>query len=275
MERDPNDTEFLLTETHDIRATLFELTHPDSHIMVRDAADRQIAVSVLGAEKKQALFYWRPRDFAQADFSQADSDGVLLSSNLHFHAMAYSGTRIHFKVPRPQVVSYGDTNALASPFPEKLLRIQRRKMFRASIINTALPCNAHWTCAPLTKRIDSKIRDISIDGVGLRITSFVKDLPERGSIIDDAILDFGDQGSLQVSLLVENIYPVSGQNKPDETPADSPTADNPATITTSAKPKLVSDAPVSHLGASFVGLNARQETWLQALVWRLEKIPFQ
>ena len=45
---DASDPEFLLTRPEDMRAALFELTHPDSHILVRDAADREMAVLVLG-----------------------------------------------------------------------------------------------------------------------------------------------------------------------------------------------------------------------------------
>lgn len=271
MEQDSAELEFLLTEAHDIRAALFELTHQDSHIVVRDAADRQIAVLVLAAEKKQSVFYWRPRDFAGSDFSQADSDGLLLSSKLHFQATAYSGTRIHFSIPRPEVVTYDDESVLASPFPEKLLRVQRRKMFRASIIHAALSCNAHWVSSSLNKRIDSKIRDISVDGVGLRMMSYVKDLPEPGSVIEGVTLDFGSHGSLQVSLLVENNYPISGQGKP----GDAAAAENPGIDALPISSKLLNEPPVSHLGASFVGLNSREENWLQSLVWRLEKMPFQ
>ena len=39
-----------------------------------------------------------------------------------------------------------------------------------------------------------------------------------------------------------------------------------------AKPApAAGEAPISHVGASFVDLNARQENWLQQIVWRLEK----
>ena len=34
---------------------------------------------------------------------------------------------------------------------------------------------------------------------------------------------------------------------------------------------LTGEPPVSHLGAIFLNLDARQENWLQQVVWRLEK----
>lgn len=50
---DASDPEFLLTRPEDMRAALFELTHPDSHILVRDAADREMAVLVLGRTSRR------------------------------------------------------------------------------------------------------------------------------------------------------------------------------------------------------------------------------
>ena len=91
---DASDPEFLLTRPEDMRSALFELTHPDSHILVRDAADREIAVLILGADKHTRQFFWRPRDYAGADFEQSDSMGLLSGTTFHFHATAYGGVQI-------------------------------------------------------------------------------------------------------------------------------------------------------------------------------------
>ena len=34
---------------------------------------------------------------------------------------------------------------------------------------------------------------------------------------------------------------------------------------------LTGEPPMSHVGAVFLNLDARQENWLQKVVWRLEK----
>lgn len=108
---DASDPEFLLTRPEDMRAALFELTHPDSHILVRDAADREMAVLVLGADKQTRQFFWRPRDYAGADFEQTDSMGLLSGTTFHFHATAYGGVQIRFRVARPEVIHFDDGSA--------------------------------------------------------------------------------------------------------------------------------------------------------------------
>lgn len=260
---DASDPEFLLTRPEDMRSALFELTHPDSHILVRDAADREMAVLVLGADKQTRQFFWRPRDYAGADFEQSDNMGLLSGTTFHFHATAYGGVQIRFRVQRPEVIHFDDGSAaLMSPFPDRLARIQRRKMFRASLVTGAGQCQASWRPDAKTKPFQFTVRDISVDGVGLRAALAVPELPERGTVLEDVQLDFGELGKLSANLEVRNIYPISGQ------PMIQP--DNPD----DAAPRHVSltgEPPMSHVGAVFLNLDARQENWLQKVVWRLEK----
>ncbi|MEN4923078.1 flagellar brake protein [Achromobacter spanius] len=260
---DASDPEFLLTRPEDMRSALFELTHPDSHILVRDAADREIAVLILGADKQTRQFFWRPRDYDGADFEQSDSMGLLSGTTFYFNATAYGGVQIRFRVQRPEVIHFDDGSAaLMSAFPDRLARIQRRKMFRASMISSASRCFASWQPDPAEKPIGFTVRDISVDGVGLRVGLPVGDLPQGGAVMEGVELDFGELGKLSADLEVRNVYPVSGQ------PMGAPeSADD-------AAPKHVSltgEPPVSHVGALFLNLNARQENWLQQVVWRLEK----
>ncbi|AUA57568.1 Predicted glycosyltransferase [Achromobacter spanius] len=260
---DASDPEFLLTRPEDMRSALFELTHPDSHILVRDAADREMAVLVLGADKQTRQFFWRPRDYAGADFEQSDSMGLLSGTTFHFHATAYGGVQIRFRVQRPEVIHFDDGSAaLMSPFPDRLARIQRRKMFRASLVTGAGQCRASWQPDAKTKPFQFTVRDISVDGVGLRAALAVPELPERGTVLEDVQLDFGELGKLSANLEVRNIYPISGQ--PMIQP-DSPDDAAPRHVSLTGEP------PMSHMGAVFLNLDARQENWLQKVVWRLEK----
>ncbi len=260
---DASDPEFLLTRPEDMRAALFELTHPDSHILVRDAADREIAVLILGADKQSLQFFWRPRDYAGADFQQSDSMGLLSGTNFYFHATAYGGVQIRFRVARPDVIQFDDGSAaLVSPFPERLARIQRRKMFRASLIANAAMCHASWQAEPGKPACRFTVRDISVDGVGLRAVMEVGALPARGTVMKNVELDFGQLGKISADLEVRNVYPVSGQPMAQDAGADG------------AAPRHVSltgEPAVSHLGAMFLDLSARQENWLQQVVWRLER----
>lgn len=260
---DASDPEFLLTRPEDMRSALFELTHPDSHILVRDAADREMAVLVLGADKHTRQFFWRPRDYAGADFEQSDSMGLLSGTTFHFHATAYGGVQIRFRVQRPEVIHFDDGSAaLMSPFPDRLARIQRRKMFRASLAGSATLFQASWQAAPKVQPYRFTVRDLSVDGVGLRIGLAVPALPVRGTVMEDVQLDFGELGKLSANLEVRNVYPISGQPM---VPSGSPDEEPRRHVSLTGEP------PLSHVGAVFLDLDARQENWLQKVVWRLEK----
>lgn len=281
-----SDPDFLLTRPEEIRSALFELTHPECQILVRDAADREMAVMVLGADKQTRHFFWRPRDYAGADFDKSDAHGLRVGSVLQFHANGYGGVQIHFRVPRPEVVRFDDGSAaLVSPYPERLSRIQRRKMFRASIAGNSVRCGGHWRPAPGAKPVVFTLRDISVDGVGLRINRAVADLPAPGSKMEDVYLDFGDFGNITTDLEIRTLIPLAGQPlKPASNEQAAPATDAaaglpgaaavPAAAPAAAQvtpARVKGEEPLTHVGAAFLILDGRQETWLQQVVWRLEK----
>ena len=261
---DASDPEFLLTRPEDMRSALFELTHPDSHILVRDAADREIAVLILGRTSTRASSSGVRATTPARTSEQSDSMGLLSGTTFHFHATAYGGVQIRFRVQRPDVIHFDDGSAaLVSPFPDRLARIQRRKMFRASLITSANRCEATWLPEAQAKPLAFTVRDISVDGVGLRVGLAAPELPQRGEVLEGVQMNFGDLGRLVANLEVRNVYPVSGQ--PMIAPGADPDEPAPRHVSLTGEP------PVSHLGAIFLNLDARQENWLQQVVWRLEK----
>ena len=97
---DASDPEFLLTRPEDMRSALFELTHPDSHILVRDAADREIAVLILGRTSTRASSSGAAR-LRRRGLRTSDSMGLLSGTTFHFHATAYGGVQIRFRCSGP------------------------------------------------------------------------------------------------------------------------------------------------------------------------------
>ncbi|ARP90908.1 flagellar brake protein [Bordetella genomosp. 9] len=270
------DSDFLLTRPEEIRSAIFELTHQESHVLVRDAGDRETAVLVLGIDRQTGHFFWRPRDYAGSDFASNDSRGLRVGTVLQFHGNGYGGVQIHFRVPRPELVRFDDGSAaFVSPLPERVSRIQRRKLFRASIVGTSMRCAAQWRPTPALKPILFTIRDISVEGIGLRAERPVAELPERGSIMEDVYLDFGDFGNITTDLEVRNVIPLGGQAPADGAagPHEGTPADAAGPGAPPAQPRRIlgADKPLSHIGAVFVALSGRQEAWLQQVVWRLEK----
>jgi len=257
------DPKYTLTTVDDIQAALFELGHADSRITVRNAADQEFTVEILALDNITRRFYWRPRDYAGADFANTNPQQWLVGSTFRFQADGYGGVQIHFRVNKPQIVrTYNGSPALVSPFPDQLKRIQRRNAFRVQVANTRLIATATWqpdlTCAPLT----FQVRDLSIDGIGMRANQPISSLPSVGSHMQHLALNFGKHGDMLVDLVVHNLYPLGRQEEEggEEEGEEQPFAD-----------VILLDVSLSHLGGRFVGLDARQKSRLQKIVWAIEK----
>jgi len=274
---DNHQNEFLLVRADDIRAALFELTHPDTHIVVRDTADREVAAVILGIDRQTGYFFWRLRDYAGTTYARESMTDMLTGGVFHFVATGYGGVRIHFRIPRPESVTFEDGSAaLFSPIPERMSRVQRRKMFRASLAQSPVECLASWQLPDTPTNTACSVRDISIEGVGLRSTLPVSALPRRGDLLRNVTLQFGDLGSIVLDLDVRNTYAING-NTSDHgiaDAADDPSDDAKAATTAATRASTKSSAKdlESHIGATIVSLTARDEVWLQQMVWRLEKM---
>lgn len=261
MSAEKNDSylDHTLTRVEDIQSALFELGHPDSRITVRNAADHEIAVEILALDPSSRCFYWRPRDYASADFANGDRQAILAGSLFHFQAQGYSGVQISFRVDRPQIVRADDgTAALISFFPDHLLRVQRRNTFRVHTSNARLVATGIWQPDDTDQPLKFLVRDLSVEGIGMRTENPVDVLPPHGTLMKRVALNFGRHGDMITDLEVRNLYPIGMQRDPGQAPA--------APVAASA-----ADTPLSHVGARFVALTARQQTWLQQVVWSLEK----
>jgi hypothetical protein len=149
-------------------------------------------------------------------------------------------------------------------------------LFRASIVGTAIRCAGQWRQDPTVKPILFSIRDISVEGIGLRVERPATELPPTGTVMKDVYLDFGDLGNITTNLEIRTVIPLAGQPllpaaTNDEDGAEGDTAAPAPAVPAMARPGLSGQDPLTHLGAVFVALNGRQEAWLQQVVWRLEK----
>jgi hypothetical protein len=244
---------------------------------VRDATDREIAVLVLGADKQTGFFFWRPRDYAGADFGSKEYKDNLVGTVFHFSATGYGGVRIHFRVPRPQLIRFDDGSAaFMSAIPERLYRVQRRGIFRALTMG-AVRAGGRCQFDEKPPIVRFTVRDISVEGVGLRFPLRVGELPTAGSVLKQVELDFGDWGSLRADIAVRNVYAVSGQPELRRAAESLAVADGAETEggeeaeIEAGSPAADGLPPESHLGATFLKLTGRDEIWLQQVVWRLEK----
>jgi len=256
-----NDLNYMLTDVDDIQSALFELGHADSRITVSNVVDQKIAVEILALDNARRRFYWRPRDYAGADFARSELQGMFVGSTFRFQADGYGGVQVHFRVSKPQLVRADDGSpALLSPFPDQLKRIQRRNAFRVQVAQARLVATATWqpdlTRAPMV----FQVRDLSIDGIGMRGNHPIATLPEVDTRMKGLVLNFGRHGEMEVDIVVHNLYPLSKQGDEEEQSDD-------AVLRYPSYP----EASLSHVGGRFIYLDKRQETRLQKIVWALEK----
>jgi len=237
----------LLLQPAEIRAALLELIHPDSRIMLRDPLDHEVQVVLIGVDRMTGGFFWRPRKRADLPGGQPDWIGMSTSTAFHFAATGYDGVRMHFRAPRPQIVTFADGSITCfSPLPERLSRVQHRNMFRTALRDCPVHCTAAWMPPSMMLTLHFTVHDISVEGVGLRSTYTIDQLPGRGDLMRGVRLAFGTAGSLTVDLDVRNVSHRTDGAEPAQ--------------------------GTSHLGALITGLDIRNQVWLQQMVWRLEKL---
>ena len=260
MPAQPPETQFQLHAPEDIRAALFELNHPDSRIAVRNVAGEETQVEIVALDGDARRIYWRPRGHGRTSLASAELKNMLAGSHFDFDAQGYGGVVVRFRVQRPVIVYSDDGEpALASPFPDQLLRIQRRKSFRAAAIRAQPPASAKWRPEQSGQAIAMRIHDISLDGLGLRAEVPVDALPAVGETLRDVTLNFGAHGEMLADLVVRSRYAL-GRQDDAAGPAGAPAR------------RAGVPPPLSHLGVSFAeDMEPRQQSWLQQIVWRMER----
>ena len=256
--RDP-DSRFVLSRPDAIQAALLELIRRQPRIVARHASGRRTAIEILAADAAMRRVYWRACERLAGGPASRGFRSLMAGAAFTIDARGYGGTVVRFVLDRPVIV-YSDQGepALASPWPEEVVRIQRRRSFRAQA--AALPgALARWTPEGGRHAVVMRIRNVSVHGLGLHADLPAEVLPPVGAILRGVVLDFGDYGRLTADLTVRNARPAAS-------PLAAGEAGEPA------GPPAGGAAPGCHLGVSFDGLPPRDESWLQRMVWQAERL---
>jgi len=180
-----------------------------------------------------------------------DRERALLASasELLFEGTAY-GTPIEFKLGALQEVDEfspdgHDRIVLQAPFPPQLYRMQRRQFFRAPVAppNTR---RAIWK-SPGGRLLVFRIQDISLSGIGLRTEHSADALPAEGSLMHPVQLDFEEHGGIEAWLQVVVRHTISEFDT------------------------RRGHVNYAHLGCIFAEPDGQRESFLQRLVFALEK----
>jgi c-di-GMP-binding flagellar brake protein YcgR len=150
------------------------------------------------------------------------------------------GVRVQFGVDRAEAVSFEGRPAFRVPFPDAVIKLQRRAYYRL-----ATPVLRPLKCAiprPDGQVIELPVADISVGGVCL-VGQAAGLALEQGTELKDCRIALPDIGVIQATLCVRNRYSVTLKN----------------------------GALSQRTGCEFVHLGARQEAMVQRYIIRLER----
>jgi len=150
------------------------------------------------------------------------------------------GVKVEFEVPTIEAASFEGRLAFRIPFPESLIKLQRREFYRLSApLMNPLKCQIRL---PSGTMVDTVVGDISLGGVSLMGEHSGLDL-QIGTIHENCRILLPEIGAIQTKLMVRNSFPVTLRN---------------GTV-------------VKRTGCAFVDLPSGQQAMIQRYIIRLER----
>ncbi|WP_169307192.1 flagellar brake protein [Chitiniphilus eburneus] len=166
---------------------------------------------------------------------------ALLASDRNICVAAPDGVKVQFVIGRPREARIDGQPAFISSFPEDLIKLQRREYFR---IETPLanPFLCRMT-APNGRALSLQLHDLSLGGIGLWASPAEARQLERGTRLEDTVIELGAAGTVQVDLEICSHRPMLSRSGEER----------------------------FHLGCRFLNLTRSAEAGVQRLMAQLER----
>jgi len=150
------------------------------------------------------------------------------------------GVKVEFEVDHVEASSFEGRLAFRVPFPESLIKLQRREFYRlpAPLLNP-LKCQIPL---PNGGTADTVVGDISLGGISLMGEHKGLDL-QLGTIFENCRILLPELGAIQTKLMVRNSFPMTLRN----------------------------GAVVKRTGCAFVDLPSHQQAMIQRYIIKLER----
>jgi c-di-GMP-binding flagellar brake protein YcgR len=150
------------------------------------------------------------------------------------------GVKVEFEVSRVEAASFEGRLAFRIPFPDSLLKLQRREFYRLpSPVLNPLKCQIPLVSGGL---VDTVVGDISLGGVSLMGEHAGLDL-QLGTIYENCRILLPELGVIQAKLMVRNSFPMTLRN----------------------------GAVIKRTGCAFVELPSNQQAMIQRYIIKLER----
>jgi c-di-GMP-binding flagellar brake protein YcgR len=230
---EPSMDSYRLVHPLDICSVLADLRRGRNPLTIRWGVGAQQAVtSVIHVDNAKQEWMFEP------DKTPGITESLLSAKAVAFSGSA-SGIRVRFVTPPPVQRNVDGQRVLVAPLPQSLIRLQMRRHFRA----VAKKTNPYGCVSVMSDGQERSLylHDISLGGVGLRARDIrMEDLP-IGTVLNDALLSFGELGSLQIGLRVMSQRVVD-----------------------------MSVGNVSHFGCQFIDPGRSDEPFVQRVIYHLE-----
>jgi c-di-GMP-binding flagellar brake protein YcgR len=150
------------------------------------------------------------------------------------------GVKVEFEVNRLEAASFEGRLAFRVPFPESLLKLQRREFYRLPLpVVQPLKCQIPLAGGGI---VETVVGDISLGGISLMGQHADLDL-QPGTIYENCRIVLPELGVIQTKLMVRNSFPVTLRN----------------------------GAVVKRTGCAFVELPSNQQAMIQRYIIKLER----
>lgn len=158
-----------------------------------------VLTSVIGADSENDRVYL---DYG----ADEDANRRLLSADRLQFIANHNRVRVQFSSDRIEIAEYEDGPAFVIPFPDSMVRIQRREFYRLST-----PIGAPLACRFVLdgQEIQATVVDISLGGIGLLEPGQAIELKVNpGDIIEDCTIDLPEEGLIETAIEVRNSFEV-------------------------------------------------------------------
>lgn len=136
----------------------------------------------------------------------------LLEAQENCFSATQDGIAIEFIGGQAEEYEFEGSFALRAPLPQSLYRVQRREFFRAA---APLVESYHaLVTLPDGRQVVWDIVDLSLDGLGLRSKDPAVGALEIGTLLSNAVLNFGKRGKIEAGLKITNLFNIRSHNNP-------------------------------------------------------------
>jgi c-di-GMP-binding flagellar brake protein YcgR len=201
--RDPELEQFRIRAPAEVGRVFRDMAKAGELITAYTTSKEFFLTRILGVDTEHRLFLDYGTD-------ERVNQRALESPQMLFVGRHYQ-VRVQFNTRPLNRVTLKDGPAFAVPFPDSLLRIQRREFYRLTtpiasrpICRITLPEGAHLAAA---------IVDISLGGIGIIETDKEHEgLWQPGTVIPGVVVQLSDEIRIQSDIEIRNLYPVTLAN---------------------------------------------------------------